>query len=514
MEPCIGIYLRVSLEDQQKGDDRESDSIENQRQLIRRYIMEDDTLKGLPSEEFADDGFTGTNFERPAVQKMLELAKSGKISCIIVKDLSRFGRNYLDVGDWLEHLFPFLGVRFIAVNDGYDSSRYQGTNAGIEIAFKNILHDYYSRDLSVKSKSAKYVKMKRGEYQRKICPYGYRKGPDGRMEPDEETAPIVRLIFEMAKDGHRTPQIARVMPERGIQTPGERKAAKGIVQHDVSRSGGIWQTSTLRHILTDERYTGTYIMGKRAVREVGSYLVRTKDESEWVKIPDHHPPIISKELFQQVQERFPRTACVKKQTHRYPLWGKVFCGVCSHAMSRTSNKNHTFYCRHSQVDKNAPCHGLHISEAELEGVLYEIMNKQAQIILNLNDLSDAEPMDVHLAKQGDYLKQIDGCQDQKRILYEQMLLGEIGAEEYKAEKSRVDKELGRLIRIYDALCRQTEQMRLGDESKAARKKLAQEVTGASGLTASMVDALIERVEVYPENQVRIIWKLKDFCVEA
>lgn len=146
--------------------------------------------------------------------------------------------------------------------------------------------------------------------------------------------------------------------------------------------------------------------------------------------------------------------------------------------------------------------------------MYEIMNKQAQVILNLQDLSDAEPLDVHLAKQADCLKQIDSCQDRKRILYEQMLLGAISAEEYKAEKAKADKELGRLKRIYDALCRQMEQMRLGDESSAARKRLAQEVTGASGLTAALVDALIERVEVYPENHVRIIWKLKDFCMEA
>ncbi len=183
-------------------------------------------------------------------------------------------------------------------------------------------------------------------------------------------------------------------------------------------------------------------------------------------------------------------------------------------MSRTSNKNHAFYCRHSQADENVPCHGLHISEAELEGVLYEIMNKQAQVILNLQDLSDAEPLDVHLAKQADCLKQIDSCQDRKRILYEQMLLGAISTEDYKAKKAMVDKELGRLNRIYDALCKQMEQMRMGDESRAARKRLAQEVTGASGLTAALVDALIERVEVYPENQVRIIWKLKDFCMEA
>lgn len=506
----IALYIRLSIEDSKV----ESMSIENQKRALHSFVDRMEGVRNIEVLEFIDNGYSGTNFERPAVQKLLGQVQAGEINCIIVKDFTRFGRNAIEVGYFMERVFPLYGIRFISINDDFDSARLHGDTGGLDVAFKYLVAEFYSRDLSVKSKSAKYVKMKRGEYQSKICPYGYRKGPDGRMEPDEETAPVVRLIFELAKDGHSTPQIARALLEKGIQTPGERKAAKGIVQHDVSRSGGIWQTSTLRHILTDERYTGTYIMGKRAVREVGSYLVRTKDESEWFKIPDHHPPIISKELFQQVQERFPRTTCVKKQAHRYPLWGKVFCGVCSHAMSRTSNKNHTFYCRHSQVDKNAPCHGLHISEAELEGVLYEIMNKQAQIILNLNDLSDAEPLDVHLAKQGDYLKQIDGCQDQKRILYEQMLLGEIGTEEYKAEKTRVDKELGRLNRIYDALCRQTEQMRMGDESKAARKKLAQEVTGAGGLTAALVDALIERVEVCPENQVRIIWKIKDFCMEA
>lgn len=510
MAYVIALYIRLSLEDSRV----ESMSIENQKRDLHSFVDQMEGIRNMEVLEFIDNGYSGTNFERPAVQKLLGQVQAGEINCIIVKDFTRFGRNAIEVGYFMERVFPLYGVRFISINDDFDSGRLHGDTGGLDVAFKYLVAEFYSRDLSVKSKSAKYVKMKRGEYQSKICPYGYRKGPDGRMEPDEETAPVVRLIFGMAKDGHSTTQIARKLLAKGIQTPGERKAAKGIVQHDVSRSGGIWQTSTLRNILTDERYTGTYIMGKRAVREVGSYLVRTKDESEWFKIPDHHQPIISKELFQQVQERFTRTACVKKQDHRYPLRGKVFCGVCSHTMSRTSNKNHAFYCRHSRADENAPCHGLRILEADLEGVVYEIMNKQAQVILSLDNISDAEPLDVHLAQQADYQKQITCCKDQKRILYEQMLLGAISTEDYKAKKATVDKELGRLNRIYDALCQRTEQMRMGDESRTARKRLAQEVTGAGGLTAALVDALIERVEVYPENQVRIIWKLKDFCMEA
>ncbi len=509
MAYVIALYIRLSLEDSRV----ESMSIENQKRALHSFVDQMENVRNVEVLEFIDNGYSGTNFERPAVQKLLGQVQAGEINCIIVKDFTRFGRNAIEVGYFMERVFPLYGIRFISINDNFDSGRLHGDTGGLDVAFKYLVAEFYSRDLSVKSKSAKYVKMKRGEYQSKICPYGYRKGPDGRMEPDEETAPVVRLIFELAKDGHSTTQIAKALLEKGIQTPGEYKAAKGIVKRDVSRCGGIWHTSTLRNILTDERYTGTYIMGKCAVREVGSSLVRKKAESEWFKIPDHHPPIISKELFQQVQESFPHFACAKKQVHRYALRNKVFCGVCSHTMSRTSNKNHAFYCRHSRADESTPCHGLRILEADLEGVVYEIMNKQAQVILSLDNISDAEPMDVHLAQQKDYLKQIEGCQDQKRILYEQMLLREISAEEYKTRKAEVDKELDRLDRIYTALCKQTEQMRMGDESRAARRQLAQEVTGTGGLTAALVDALIERIEVYPGNQVRITWKLKDFCTE-
>lgn len=153
---------------------------------------------------------------------------------------------------------------------------------------------------SIKYKSTKYVKFRRGEYQSTICPYGYQKGVGGRMEPDEKTAPVMQLIFELALEGLSAPKITRELFNRGIPIPSEYKASKGPVAYDVSRCGRIWQGSTVLRILGDERYTGTYIIGKREVTEIGGHHVRLKDKGKWIKIPDHHPGIISRELFQQI----------------------------------------------------------------------------------------------------------------------------------------------------------------------------------------------------------------------
>lgn len=506
----IALYIRLSIEDSKV----ESMSIENQKRALHSFVDHMECIRNIEVKEFIDNGYSGANFERPAVQQLLEQVREGKINCIIVKDFTRFGRNAIEVGYFMERVFPLYGIRFISINDDFDSARLHGDTGGLDVAFKYLVAEFYSRDLSVKSKSAKYIKMKRGEFQSEICPYGYRKSADGRMEPDAETAPNVRLIFQLAVEGYGSTQIARALLERGIQTPGEYKAARGIAQHDISRSGGLWQTSTVRRILTDERYTGTYIMGKRAVREVGSHRVRLKDESEWIKIPNHHPAIVSAELFKRVQELHPKPKAVPKNPQIYPLRGKVFCGCCFHTMSRSPKRNHVFYCRHSQINPNAPCNGLRIPEADLEAVVYEVMNKQAQIILNLDDLSSAEPMDIDLAQRAEYQKQIAGCQDQKRILYERLLLQEIGTEDYKALKAEVDTELARLNQVYSALCARTEQMQMASGARALQKQAAQEVAGAGGLTNRLVETLIDRIYVRPKNQVEIIWKIKDFCLEV
>ena len=506
----IALYIRLSTDDSKVG----SFSIENQKRTLHQYVDAMEGVKNVEVLEFIDNGYSGTNFERPAVQELLDQMREGKINCIIVKDFTRFGRNSIEVGYFMEMVFPLYGVRFISINDDFDSDQLHGDTGGINVAFKYLVSEFYSRDLSIKYKSAKYVKFRRGEYQSKLCPYGYQKGTNGRMEPNEKTAPNVRLIFELARDGYGPGEIGKALFERGIPTPGEYKAAQGLANHDVSRCDGVWPTSTVIKILDDERYTGTYIMGKREVTEVGGHRLRMKDESQWIKIPDHHPAIISKELFDQVQAQRSRFKCPKKKVRAYPLRDKVFCGCCRHAMPRTDNKNHAFQCYHSKSDKSAPCHGLMVTEAELEGTLYEVLSKQAQVILNVDNLSSAGRLDVQLAEQAEYDKQIESCMDHKRVLYEQLILKQITMEGYKIQKAAVDGELDRLREIHSNLKAQTSQMERDEKSKNARTELAREVVGAGGLTAGLADTLIDRVYVYPNNQVEIIWKMKDFCMEA
>ena len=236
----IALYIRLSTEDSKVG----SFSIENQKNALHQYVDAMEGVKNVEVLEFIDNGYSGTNFERPAVQELLDQIREGKINCIVVKDFTRFGRNSIEVGYFMEMVFPLYGVRFISINDNFDSDTLHGDTGGINVAFKYLVSEFYSRDLSIKYKSAKYVKFRRGEYQSKLCPYGYQKGADGRMEPNEETAPNVRMIFELARDGRKPNEIVKALFERNIPTPAEYKAAHCFNGHDISRCCGIWSTSS------------------------------------------------------------------------------------------------------------------------------------------------------------------------------------------------------------------------------------------------------------------------------
>ena len=200
------------------------------------------------------------------------------------EDLSRFGRNSIETGYFIERVFPLYHTRFISVSDDFDTANFKGDTGGIDIAFKYLISECYSRDMSMKTKSAKYAKMRRGEYQSVICPYGYRKSADGRMEPDEDVAPNVQMIFQWASEGNTAAEITRRLYAMNIPTPGEYRKLKGKDYYNVSRTNGVWSTSTVLRILEDQRYIGTYVIGKRKVKEIGSRHTQLKDESEWFKI--------------------------------------------------------------------------------------------------------------------------------------------------------------------------------------------------------------------------------------
>ena len=218
----IALYIRLSIEDYKY----DSLSIENQSLVLHEYAASMPEALNAEIMEFIDNGYSGTNFERPQVQKLIELVRANQIDCIIVKDFSRFGRNSIETGYFIERVFPLFHTRFISISDDFDSSKFKGDTGGMDVAFKYLISEYYSRDMSIKTKSAKYAKMQRGEYQSKICPYGYRKSADGRMEPDPEAAAVVQLIFQLAAEGINATAITRELFRRNIPTPGQYKAAR------------------------------------------------------------------------------------------------------------------------------------------------------------------------------------------------------------------------------------------------------------------------------------------------
>jgi len=293
-EYVITQYMRLSLDDKVT----DSLSISNQHLLLNKYI-DDMEIPNVTIMEFIDNGYTGTNMERPALQEMLELVRCGKVNCIIVKDFSRFSRNALESGYYIEQVFPLYRVRFISVSDGFDSNDYKDDTGGIDVAFKFLLHEYYSQDLSKKVKSAKHIKMKRGEYITANAIYGYRKNDAGTWKPDEDAAEIVQKIFRLTLEGMSSSAICNELFRLGHPTPREYmdlKCGKSITPKC------LWAVRNIRHILTNEQYIGTYISGKQRSDVVGSRQTTKLGKSEWIMIPDSHPPIISKNDFMLAQD--------------------------------------------------------------------------------------------------------------------------------------------------------------------------------------------------------------------
>jgi DNA invertase Pin-like site-specific DNA recombinase len=319
-EYVIAKYIRLSQDDAVS----ESQSIPNQRLLLDSHI-EDLDIPNAQVLEFVDNGFTGTNVERPGFQEMIELIRCGRINCIVVKDFSRFARNALESGYYIEKVFPLYRVRFIAVSDRFDSSDYKDGTGGIDVAFKFMMHEYYSADLSKKVKSALHVLMQNGEHIVGGAIYGYRKNKSGKWEHDPTAAAVVREIFGMALEGKTTAQIRdKLFADRRLAPREYERMTKG---KDIVPAYN-WASKQIWRILTNEQYTGTYIAGKRETARVGSKKQVTKDRLEWFIFPDNHPPIVGKAEFERVQEilKAPKEAFPsgrERSDHAKKLYGKI-----------------------------------------------------------------------------------------------------------------------------------------------------------------------------------------------
>lgn len=364
----------------------------------------------------------------------------------------------------------------------------------------------YSRDMSMKTKSAKYAKMRRGEYQSVICPYGYRKSADGRMEPDEDVAPNVQMIFQWASEGNTAAEITRKLYAMNIPTPGEYRKLKGKGYYNVSRTNGVWSTSTVLRILEDQRYIGTYVIGKRKVKEIGSRHTQLKDESEWFKIPNHHPAIVSVDLFEKANASIKRFSLSNKKLRDYLLRGKVFCGCCDHAMSLRNGA--WFYCRHSEVAETLPCHGVRIKMADLEQVVFETIRAQMCPALGID--SNKDKLDLQTVQQAEHEEKLRSIQDSKRHLYEQYALGEIDLETYRTRKAVYDTELVQAKNVHAVITAQTKQIKSDYEIKLKQQEIVQEVGNANMLTKALIDRLINKVYVFPGDRIEIEYATQNF----
>ena len=368
----LAYYIRLSVEDRNKANKSdESDSIANQRALLQRYVDEHPDLKALHSVEFVDDGESGMNYDRTAFQRLMEKVKKGTVKTIIVKDYSRFGRGYIDASDYLEQIFPFLGVRFISVNDGYDSHRYKYGSAGmIDVGFKQIMHQYYSVTLSQKVLYAHNQLAEKGKFHASYAPYGYVKSSEKyKLEIDEESARIVRYIFQSAFDGKSNKEIAVVLNEMGAITPLQalRKHNKTVKNWREKASRYIWNSNMITNILKDERYTGKYIYGKTRVAQIGSKKQIATPKEEWLVIPNVFPVIIPQEIFDAVNSRPDRqrkqTAKPNKESPRF--FYNVVCGYCGMSLSFYNAKNPYYICNEYKNGVTIGCKCNRVYESDL-----------------------------------------------------------------------------------------------------------------------------------------------------
>jgi len=330
----IALYLRLSKHDEDIEEDVESNSIGNQRGILEEYVRNHFDTVGYEVREFVDDGFSGTSMERPAMQALLKMVVEGAVYAILVKDLSRFARNYLKSAYYMENVFPAFGVRFICVNDNYDSNNIDWQLPGMDMAFKGIIHDYYCKELSKKLKVARRQQVEKGKCIFARPPYGYWKSDTekGLLVVDENTAPVVKEIFSQYLQGISAYGIAQELNRRGIPSPNKRLLAAGLItfRDEQYAKGMCWSNSAVLSILRSQIYIGDMVGGKEERVKICDKNCRKKDKEEWIIVQGTHEPIIDKEVFYQVQDILKGKAKVRKRKvgSRSAFSGKLVCGRC------------------------------------------------------------------------------------------------------------------------------------------------------------------------------------------
>ena len=546
----IAMYLRLSKEDDRNT--QESNSISCQRLLLKEYIeqnfrgeiLSDEVcppktcITGCPDGytlsdevcppkacitgcpygceifEFVDDGYGGTSMDRPAMQELLRCIRQKKVDCVIVKDFSRFSRDYVEMGFYVEQLFPFLGIRFISVNDHYDSRVVQNQMMGMDLAFKALVNDLYSKDLSGKVISSLHSKKERGIYCSANCPFGYRKKADDKNQVEivPEEAKVIREIFRLTLEGYSSVDIAKKFHKEKIKTPVEYLAARGVTHRNPLGKEFSWHHTTICKILRNDFYAGDVVYGKYEKDAVGGKN-HLKPKSEWKITYHHHEPIIEREIFEEVQ----RTRGISKPYQprkAHMLTGKVLCGECGRALCYRNAKHPYFYCKDRYATGNENCLkkvNIFLLEQMLVSVLQKEICRQIELkeVWKLYQEVQKRQYDAKMAKLRKARKNLEITGKEQIILYERYKKKEILKEEYLACKEKVQKK-------EDAIKSEIQRQKMLLVEMEAEKHTglpdADKIWKACKvyeLNQETVDSFIRKVKVWDERHVEIIWNFSD-----
>lgn len=524
------LYLRLSKEDGDvaSGSKNESNSIANQKSLIMDYLQSRPEFRVVSIRE--DDGFSGTDFNRPAFQAMMEDVKKGVINCIIVKDLSRFGRNYIEVGRYLEKLFPMLGIRFIAVNDNYDSLE-ADTAHDIVVPFKNLINDSYCRDLSVKIRSHLAIKRKKGEFIGAFACYGYLKDENNRNQlvVDTYAGQVVQDIFRMKINGMSQYRIADALNEQGILSPMEYK--KYLGSHFESsfkvNPKAVWTAKAVTRILTNEVYTGVLVQGKQTTPNHKVKVRQEVDETDWIRVENAHESLIDRVLFDIVQNLMGRdTRTSPNETQVFPLSGLVYCGDCGHPMVRkisrytkkekadTAQTYGYFLC--SEKCGKGGCSWHRISENDLMGAVLGAVNLHIQKVLDvqeaLKQIENAPSRQLMIQK---YLERLSVKEEERKKaerlkigIYEDLKDGLLDKEEYQKLKAEFDSRIAEADAAEKELKRQIAELEGSRSANAPWMNYFQQFGRLEQLTRWAAAIIINKILVYEDNRIKITFNFE------
>lgn len=514
----VALYIRLSVEDNKKR----GCSVENQKLVLNDFLA--DKPDFVVYDTYIDNGATGTNFHRPGLQQMLSDIEAGHIDCVIVKDLSRLGRNSIDTGYYIEQYFHTYNVRFIAVTDQFDTADPGSLHSGIMLPLKNMINEAYALDIGRKIKAQARQAMKDGDYIGARAPYGYRKDPDNchKLLIDEDTAPVVRQIFEWAHEHVALNRIVRNLNEMGITAPSHYKKSTGEITSPGLIGSGKWQTRTVMKILESEVYTGDLVQGKTKI--VDHQQVKA-GEDNLIIAKSTHEPIISYELFTAVQE-YRKQICeesrtVPKRPYTPNIFkGKVFCADCGRSLHRQRAERkkgpdvYWFHClTNSRVAKDS-CKGVMMQETEFIATVTAILEKELSVALGMS--LPLFQLEAKQKKDKDRLKTQMSARRQEtekkrrliRGLYENFVQGILTNEEYFELKTAYEESICTLSGEIETLEKDMDALDSRLVRYRSMEKDAKSLAQDHALTSELIDRLIERIEIDHERNIHVTFRFK------